>query len=234
MASNGCVLIVEDDCNVREMVAEYLGGHGYEVHQAGCGADMRDVMSRHQPQVVLLDVRLPGEDGLTLARYLRERHDVGIIMVTAAGEVVDRVVGLEIGADDYVTKPFDPRELLARLKSVMRRLQSRISQPLTAPSAHVPVGRCFLDIAAHRLLDGDGQEVPLTSMEFELLKLFTDHPNKVLTRDQILTLTRNREWEPYDRSIDIRIARLRRKVETNPDEPRALRTVRGAGYMFVP
>lgn len=234
MASNGRVLIVEDDRNVREMVAEYLRGHGYEVHQAGDGADMREIMSRHQPQVVLLDVRLPGEDGLTLARYLRERHDAGIIMVTAAGEVVDRVVGLEIGADDYVTKPFDPRELLARLKSVMRRLQSCAPRAPSGASAHVSVGRCFLDVAAHRLLDAEGHEVPLTSMEFELLKLFTEHPNKVLTRDQILTLTRNRGWEPYDRSIDIRIARLRRKVETNPDEPRALRTIRGTGYMFVP
>ncbi len=236
MAGNGCVLIVEDDRSVREMVAEYLAGHGYEVHQAECGADMRTVMGAHAPQVVLLDVRLPGEDGLTLARYLRERHDVGIIMVTAAGEVVDRVVGLEIGADDYVTKPFDPRELLARLKSVMRRLQSRAATAAApmAAAAHVAFGRCFLDVAAHRLLDSEGREVPITSMEFELLKVFVDHPNKVLTRDQILTLTRNREWEPFDRSIDIRIARLRRKVESNPDEPRALRTVRGAGYMFVP
>ncbi|MGE5526192.1 MAG: response regulator [Rhodospirillaceae bacterium] len=234
MANNGCVLIVEDDRNVREMIAEYLQGHGYEVHQAGCGAEMRDIMAHHRATVVLLDVRLPGEDGLTLARHLRERHDVGIIMVTAAGEVVDRVVGLEIGADDYITKPFDPRELLARLKSVMRRMQSRAAQPEATSSAHVPVGRCFLDVAAHRLLDANGQEVPLTSMEFELLKLFTDHPNKVLTRDQILTLTRNREWEPFDRSIDIRIARLRRKVEADPEQPRALRTVRGAGYMFVP
>jgi two-component system phosphate regulon response regulator OmpR len=235
MASNGCVLIVEDDASVREMVADYLDGHGYEVHQAACGADMRAAIARRTPDVVLLDVRLPGEDGLTLARYLRERHDAGIIMVTAAGEVVDRVVGLEIGADDYVTKPFDPRELLARLKSVMRRLQSREPARAAAPAgARVAVGRCFLDVDGHRLLDAQGAEVPLTSMEFELLKLFTDHPNKVLTRDQILTLTRNREWEPYDRSIDIRIARLRRKVEADPDEPRALRTVRGAGYMFVP
>lgn len=235
MSSSGCVLIVDDDDAVREMVADYLGGLGYEVDQAESGAAMREAIARHRPDVVLLDVRLPGEDGLTLARYLRERYDVGIIMVTASGEVVDRVVGLEIGADDYVTKPFDPRELLARLKSVMRRLQSRASMSdAVATREHVAVGRCFLDVAAHRLLDGEGREVPLTSMEFELLKVFTDHPNKVLTRDQILNLTRNREWEPFDRSIDIRIARLRRKVETNPAEPQVLRTVRGAGYMFVP
>ena len=238
MASNGCVLIVEDDPSIREMVAEYLGGQGYEVHQAESGNDMREVIERNLPDVVLLDVRLPGEDGLSLARYLRERYDVGIIMVTAAGGVVDRVVGLEVGADDYVTKPFDPRELLARLKSVMRRLHSHGPGETTATARigpeRVPIGRCYLDVAAHRLVDAHGQEVPITSMEYDLLKIFTEHPNKVLTRDQILNLTRNRDWEPFDRSIDIRIARLRRKVEPNPGEPQAIRTVRGAGYMFVP
>ena len=237
MSANGSVLIVEDDPGIREMVAEYLGTQGYEVHEAESGNDMRDAIERNLPDVVLLDVRLPGEDGLTLARFLRERYDVGIIMVTAARDVVDRVVGLEVGADDYVTKPFDPRELLARVKSVMRRLHTHTPQTGTTAriaAERVPVGRCFLDVAAHRLLDVQGQEVPLTSMEYELLKVFTEHPNKVLTRDQILTLTRNREWEPFDRSIDIRIARLRRKVESNPEEPQAIRTVRGAGYMFVP
>ena len=234
--SSGCVLIVEDDPAIREMVAEYLGGHGYDVHQAQSGGDMREAVERNLPDLVLLDVRLPGEDGLTLARYLRERYDVGIIMVTAAAGVVDRVVGLEVGADDYVTKPFDPRELLARVKSVMRRIQSRAPATPTARVGpeRVPVGRCFLDVAAHRLLDVEGGEVPITSMEYDLLKVFTEHPNKVLTRDQILNLTRNRDWEPFDRSIDIRIARLRRKVETNPEEPQAIRTIRGAGYMFIP
>jgi two-component system OmpR family response regulator len=236
MSSNGSVLIVEDDRDIREMIAEYLGGHGYEVCQAQSGGDMREAMERCLPDIVLLDVKLPGEDGLSLARYLRERYDVGIIMVTGAREVIDRVVGLEIGADDYVTKPFDPRELLARVKSVMRRLQSRERSQATAAVVpqRVCVGRCFLDVASHQLMDVAGQEVPMTTMEYDLLKVFIEHPNKVLTRDQILTLTRNREWEPFDRSIDIRIARLRRKVEPDPDEPKTIRTVRGAGYMFVP
>jgi len=187
--------------------------------------------------VVLLDLRLPREDGLSLARFLRERYDVGIIMVTAAGEVIDRVVGLEVGADDYVTKPFDPRELLARLKSVMRRSQAR---PAAAPGdapvqpRTVPFGRCRLDLAAHQLLAADGSEIPITSMEFDLLKVFVEHPGKALSRDRILTLTRNREWEPFDRSIDIRIARLRRKVEADGENPQAIRTVRGVGYMYVP
>ena len=235
MPDTGCVLVVEDDAAVRDMLTEYLGSHGYSVQQAEDGDAMRREIERNPPDVVLLDVRLPGEDGLSLARYLRERYDVGIIMVTAAGEVIDRVVGLEIGADDYVTKPFDPRELLARLKSVMRRMQA---QPATPPSGQgqqrIAVGRCQLDLASHQLFDGVGEEVPITTMEYELLKTFVEHPNKVLTRDQILTLTRNREWEPFDRSIDIRIARLRRKIEVDPDKPQAIRTVRGAGYMFVP
>ena len=235
MPDSGCVLIVEDDAAVRDMLAEYLASHGYAVQQADDGTAMRSEIERNPPDVVLLDVRLPGEDGLTLARYLRERYDVGIIMVTAAGEVIDRVVGLEIGADDYVTKPFDPRELLARLKSVMRRMQAKpAAEAATHAPKRVPIGRCQLDLGSHQLFDGEGQEVPITTMEYELLKTFVEHPNKVLTRDQILTLTRNREWEPFDRSIDIRIARLRRKIEVDPDKPQAIRTVRGAGYMFVP
>ena len=237
MSSSGAVLIVEDDSDIRQMVAEYLGDHGYAVSQAKSGGDMREAVERSLPDVVLLDVKLPGEDGLTLARYLRERYDVGIIMVTAARDIVDRVVGLEVGADDYVTKPFDPRELLARVKSVMRRLQSRApaaQQSVPVAEQRVTVGRCFLDVASHRLLDVQGQEVPMTSMEYDLLKVFIEHPNRVLTRDQILNLTHNRDWEPFDRSIDIRIARLRRKVEPDPNEPKTIRTVRGAGYMFVP
>lgn len=237
MATMGCVLIVDDDPEVRNMLAEYLASHGYEVQQADDGKAMRTEIERHAPDVVLLDVRLPGEDGLTLARYLRERYDVGIIMVTAAGEVIDRVVGLEIGADDYVAKPFDPRELLARIKSVMRRMQTKppaAASDEPASKTRICVGRCELDLGSHQLFDRDGEEVPITTMEYDLLKTFVEHPHKVLTRDQILTLTRNREWEPFDRSIDIRIARLRRKVEVDPDKPQAIRTVRGAGYMFVP
>jgi len=238
MAENASVLIVEDEPEVRRMIAEYLGSHGYDVAEAASGAEMREALARRVPDVVLLDLNLGGEDGLSHARYLREHHDVGIIMVTGASDVVDRIVGLEVGADDYVAKPFDPRELRARLKSVLRRVRGAGERPERAPGAaaarRVRVGRFELDLDAHRLQDAAGSEVALTSMEFDLLRVFAEHPNRVLSRDQLLTLTRNREWEPFDRSVDIRIARLRRKIEGDPDAPRLIRTVRNAGYMFVP
>ena len=240
MPTQGRVLIVEDDPAVREVLAEYLGGHGYDVVQADRGTAMREAVERNLPDVVLLDVNLPGEDGLTLARFLRERFDVGIIMVTGATDVADRVAGLEVGADDYVTKPFDLRELRARIKTILRRMQARApgaargGEDEDAARSRVPVGACMLDLASRQLFAVDGGEIPLTAMEFDLLKVFVERPNQVLNRDQLLTLTRNREWEPFDRSIDIRIARVRRKVEADPEHPQAIRTVRGAGYMFVP
>jgi len=243
MPTQGRILIVEDDASVRTMLAEYLESHGYEVVQADRGTAMREAVESALPDVVLLDVNLPGEDGFTLARFLRERYDVGIIMVTGAADVADRVAGLEVGADDYVVKPFDLRELRARLKSVLRRMQSRDGAdgegaaipeaPAPEPNSRVRVGACELDLMSHQLYAADGGEIPLTGMEFDLLKVFLDHPGQVLSRDRLLTLTRNREWEPFDRSIDIRIARLRRKVEADPEHPQAIRTVRGAGYMYV-
>jgi DNA-binding response OmpR family regulator len=235
------LLVVDDDPSVRSMLREYLEGHGYAVGEAGNGTQMREEIDRATPAAVLLDLRLPGEDGLVLARYLRERYDVGLIMVTASGEVVDRVVGLEVGADDYIAKPFDLRELLARLKSVLRRLQSRpaaageIAAIVTQPPQRQRFGRCEIDLESHRMFEIGGGEVTITPMEYELLATFLANPNRVLTRDQLLQQTRNREWEPFDRSIDIRIGRLRRKVEPDPaGEPRCIRTVRNAGYMYVP
>ena len=241
MTPSSRILIVEDDVAVREMLAEYLRTHGYEVAEVDRGVAMREAVETVLPDVVLLDVNLPGEDGFTLARFLRERYDVGIIIVSAATEIADRVAGLEIGADDYVGKPFDLRELRARVKSVIRRRQatppgaSRAQEGNAAAAAsRVGVGACSLDLASHQLFAGDGSEVSLTNMEFDLLKVFVESPNQVLDRDRLLTLTRNRDWEPFDRSIDIRIARLRRKIEADPEHPEAIRTVRGAGYMFVP
>jgi two-component system phosphate regulon response regulator OmpR len=232
------VLIVDDDPTIREMLREYLEANQYLVYEADSGAAMREHLAANVPHVVLLDVGLPGEDGLSLARYLREHHDIGIIMVSGAGDTVDRIVGLEVGADDYLAKPFDPRELRARLKSVLRRYQ-RVQPPelpsTPASSDHrVGFGLCALDFGSHQLFSASGDEIPLTTMEFELLKIFAERPNRPLTRDQILSLTQNRDWDPYDRSIDIRIARLRRKIETDPDKPQVIKTIRGVGYMFTP
>jgi DNA-binding response OmpR family regulator len=235
---NCCVLIVDDDPTIREMLKDYLESNQYQVYEADSGAAMRAHLAGNVPQVVLLDVGLPGEDGLSLARYVREHYDIGIIMVSGAGETIDRIVGLEVGADDYLAKPFDPRELRARLKSVVRRYQ-RV-QPSQQPSTtgdtenRVRFGSCTLDLNSYQLFSAAGEEIPLTSMEFELLKIFAERPNRPLTRDQILSLTQNRDWDPYDRSIDIRIARLRRKIETDADKPQVIKTIRGVGYMFVP
>jgi two-component system phosphate regulon response regulator OmpR len=232
------VLIVDDDAGIRETTAEYLVGHGFEVAMAADGAQMRSAFAQAAPHgyphLVLLDLNLPGEDGLSLTRWLRANHDVAIIMVTGAGEVVDRVVGLEVGADDYLAKPFDLRELLARAKSVLRRAGERPESARSAGAGKkVKVGRCTLDLATHLLTDENGAEQPLTGMEFDLLRVFIENANRVLSRDQLLTLTRNREWEPFDRSIDIRIARLRRKIEPDPARPSVIRTVRGSGYLFA-
>ncbi len=236
MTTQPYVLVVDDDPDIRELISDYLSGVGYAVATAAGAADMRTRIQEHVPDVVLLDVGLPGEDGLSLARYLREHHDIGIIMVSGAGETVDRIVGLEVGADDYVAKPFDPRELHARIKSVLRRYQ-RASSGAPAPTAsdkRVPIGGCTLNLVSRQLFGRDGAEIPLTAMEFELLQTFIERPGRPLSRDQILTLTQNREWDPFDRSIDIRIARLRKKIELDPDKPQLIKTVRGVGYMYVP
>lgn len=231
------VLVVDDETDVRATLRDYLSAHGYDVVEAPSGEAMRAALAQSLPDVVLLDIGLPGEDGLSLARYLREHYDLAIIMVTGAGEVVDRIVGLEVGADDYVAKPFDLRELLARLKSVLRRYQGDAARGAIDSAGkdgrRIDIGELVLEIDARRLLAADGSEIPLTAMELDLLKVLAERPNRVLSRDQLLNLTCNRDWDPYDRSIDIRVARLRRKIEADPDNPRIIKTVRGHGYVFV-
>jgi len=236
------VLVVDDDPEIRQFLQDYLSEHGYQVLVAHDGPAARALLAEQVPAVVLLDVGLPGEDGLTLARWLREHFEVGIIMVSGAGETIDRIVGLEVGADDYLAKPFDPRELRARLKSVLRRYQrsapSATEEPAPASPAEttrrVAVGTGLLDLDSCQLFGAEGQEIPLTRMEFELLRVFVERPNRPLSRDQLMMLTQNRDWDPYDRSLDIRVVRLRRKIEADPDHPRSIRTVRGTGYMYVP
>lgn len=234
------VLVVDDDPDVRDLLDDYLSEHGFDVRAADGSAAMHDCLAEQVPDVVLLDVGLPGEDGLSLARFLRERYDIAVIMVSGAGQPVDRIIGLEVGADDYIAKPFDPRELLARVKSVLRRYKRPEPRTESAPSpapessGRLPCGRCQLDLDAHQLLDENGEEIPITAMEFDLLRAFSERPNRPLSRDQLLNLTQHRDWNPYDRSIDIRIARLRRKIEPDPEKPQTIKTIRGVGYMFVP
>jgi len=236
MNENGRILVVDDDADVRWMVQKYLSKHGLHVALAEDGEQMREMIEAAPYDLVVLDINMPGEDGLSLARFLRANHSVGIIMLTAAADVFDRVVGLEMGADDYVTKPFEPRELLARIKSVLRRIdQSQAASEGTEDDndRYVRFGEHMLDLEAHQLLDAKNESVSITSMEFDLLKAFADNPDKVLNRDQLLNMAHNKDWDPFDRSIDIRIARLRRKIEPDPAKPQIIKTVRGAGYIFV-
>lgn len=230
------VLVVDDEVEIRDMVGDYLARNGFAVSTAAGGTEMRAVLSVRPVNIVILDLKMPGEDGLALARYLRQAGGFGIIMLTASSETIDRVVGLELGADDYMSKPFDPRELLARVRSLVRRLvpANRPDKPQAQLGREIRFGRCTLNLDAQRLYSLSGEEIPLTAMEFDLMKAFAERPNRVLSRDALLSLAHNRDAEAFDRSIDIRVMRLRKKVEVDPEKPRVLKTVRGAGYVFVP
>jgi DNA-binding response OmpR family regulator len=226
------IVVVEDEATQRQILLDYLTRQGFRVTGVESGTGLRRLVDRELPALVLLDIGLPGEDGFAVARWLREKSGrVGIIMVTAAGDTVDRVLGLETGADDYIPKPFEPRELLARIKSVLRRAAGTTT-PAAGP--RVRMGRRVLDLEKRVLLDGDGVEEGLTASEFDLLKLFAENPNRPLARDWLLETVGHRGMEPFDRAIDLRITRLRRKIEKDAAHPEAIRTVRGVGYMFVP
>ncbi|HET9762122.1 MAG TPA: response regulator [Casimicrobiaceae bacterium] len=227
------MLIVDDEADVREVLEEYFQTHGYAAIGAESAAAARAIAAEHAVDVALLDINMPGEDGLSLARFLRERYaTTAIIMLTSASTVVDRIVGLEMGADDYVPKPFDPRELMARVRSVLRRTSLAGRAELGAE--RVRIGRCVLDIAAHRLTDESGVEVPMSPLEFDLLRALAENPNRALSRERILNLHQQRDWDPSDRSVDLRVMRLRKKIEPDPEQPRFIRTVRNEGYIFVP
>jgi two-component system phosphate regulon response regulator OmpR len=232
------IVVVDDEPDIRETVQEYLSLHGFRVTAASGGQELRKILEESSVQLAILDIAMPGEDGLSLARYLREHHTTAIMMLTAAGEVVDRIIGLEMGADDYLAKPVDLRELLARVKAVLRRSNTMPDTPVgegrPGPDQRVRIGTCWLDLESHKLSDADDNDIAITAMEFDLLRALAEHPNRVLSRNQLLDLAHNRDWEPFDRSIDIRVARLRRKVEADPAKPQSIKTVRGVGYMFVP
>jgi DNA-binding response OmpR family regulator len=228
------VLVCDDEADIREMIAEYLGRRGFAVTVAGNAAELRAALAEKPVELILLDIAMPGEDGLSVLRGLRAAETrVPVIMLTAAGETVDRILGLEMGADDYLGKPVDLRELEARIKAVLRRAVAP-DPALDASRKRWRFGKCLLDIEAAKLFAEDGSEVPLTAMEFALLKLFAENRGRVLNRDQILENAHDRSWDPFDRSIDIRISRIRRKIEVNPEKPVAIRTVRGIGYVYDP
>jgi DNA-binding response OmpR family regulator len=241
------VLVVDDEPELLSLLAEYLSRFGFVV-QTAAGADAARLrVAQSVPRVAILDINMPGESGLSLARWLRESYpEMAIVMLTAVSEANDRILGLDLGADDYLGKPFELRELLARVRAVLRR-----SQPAAAPSRPAPVpppeaaeadaarqrvrfGNHWLDVPQRKLLDHLGQEVELPAAEFDLLVLFARHPNRPLSRDQIMEQAHNRGWDVFDRSIDLRVMRLRRKIERNPDKPELLKTVRNVGYVFVP
>jgi DNA-binding response OmpR family regulator len=227
------ILLVEDDAFQRKAAETYLTNHNLKVISVENGMQMRRQISRAMPDLVLLDVQLPGqEDGFALARWLRESNTrVGIIMLTACGDAVDKVLGLESGADDYVAKPYEPRELLARCKSVLRRSVNKTTPPRLE---RVRMGNHTLDLTRRHLLDAAGNDVPLTAGEFDVLKIFAENPNRPLSRDWLLETTSHRSRDPFDRAIDLRITRIRRKIEPSPEKPTVIRTVRGVGYMFAP
>lgn len=231
------ILVVDDDREIRDLLSRFLVKHGLRVQTAADGREMTRALADWKIDLVVLDLMLPGEDGLTLCRNLRATTDVPIVMLTAMGEETDRIVGLEMGADDYVAKPFNPRELLARIKAVLRRAG--------APRAAAPAAEAEGDAAfafdgwtfapgRRELRDPKGTLIPLSGGEFELLNTFVTHPGRVLTRDQLLDFARGRDAAPFDRAMDVQVSRLRRKVEDDPAQPRRITTIRGGGYMFTP
>ncbi len=230
------IAVVDDHREIRDLVGKYLQQQGYRVSTAENGTALRRLLERGAPDLVVLDIMMPGEDGLTLCRDLRARSGpaIPIIFLTARTEETDRVIGLELGADDYLIKPFSSRELLARIKAVLRRVNSLPPQRAARRMGSVRFERWVLSLARRELQSDDGIGVPLSTAEFRLLKVFVDHPGMVLSRDQLLDLTVGREAEPFDRSIDNQISRLRRKVEIDPKNPTIIQTHRGGGYSFIP
>jgi DNA-binding response OmpR family regulator len=229
------VFVVDDEAAAREMVGDYLKMHGYRVTLCDGGASLRKCLRQGDPDLIVLDLNMPEEDGLSIVRDLKSRSSVPVIMLTATASAIDRVVGLELGADDYLAKPCELRELVARVRSVLRRSAAAAAGPGGPPRAEpVRFGTKWLDFEARVLRDADGIEHPLTTSEFNLLKAFAEHPRRVMTRERLLDLANARDPDAFDRAIDVRITRIRKKVEPDPNRPRIIKTVRGAGYVFSP
>lgn len=234
MSHKQSLLVVDDESELREILSEYFTEQGYSVTAAEDASVARNIFANRPLDLAILDIRMPGEDGLSLARWIRDTHKkTGIIMLTTVAEVIDRVVGLEMGADDYISKPFDLRELQARVKSVLRRRSEGQSNGKSIPPGSVKFGQCVLDLNSHKLFDEQSTEIPLTTMEYDLLRVFYENPNRALNRDVLMELAHNRGWEVFDRSIDLRIMRLRRKIESDPNKPEVIKTIRGVGYMYI-
>ncbi|MEO8921766.1 MAG: response regulator transcription factor [Caldimonas sp.] len=229
------IAVLDDEVDITRLLATYLGSHGYRVTQVHEGRLLMQMMAGDPPDLVLLDLGLPGEDGFSIARQLREHWQCGLVIVTGRGDAVDKVVGLEVGADDYVTKPFDLRELLARVKAVLRRTGPASASGATSgsPGDRRRFAGWELDLGARRLVDSTGREIALTSGEFDLLRVFLESAGRVLSRDFLLERTRGRKGAPFDRTIDVQVGRLRKKLEDDPEDPQIIKSVRGAGYILV-
>jgi DNA-binding response OmpR family regulator len=228
------VVVVDDEPAAREMVGDYLKLHGFRVTLCDGGSSLRAAIAKDKPDLIVLDLNMPEEDGLSIVRDLKSRDNVPVIMLTATASPIDRVVGLELGADDYIAKPCELRELLARVRSVLRRAHAASAAGAAAAHERVRFGTKWLDVEARVLQDEEGVDHPLTTSEFNLLKAFADHPRRVLSRERLLDLANARDPDAFDRAIDVRITRIRRKIEPDPNNPRIIRTVRGAGYVFSP
>jgi DNA-binding response OmpR family regulator len=235
------ILVVDDEQRIRTMVSRYLTGEGFRVSEAADGAGLRAAFAEGLVDLVLLDLMMPGEDGFTLARQIRQSHATPIIMLTGKGDLIDRVAGLEAGADDYVPKPFHLRELLARIRTVLRRTQVAHTAARPSPTAATSADKgkvlAFqgwqLDLIRRELHRAGGAVVPLTAGEFDLLRVFALNPNRVLNRDQLMDQVKGRDWSAYDRAIDTQVVRIRKKIERDPANPEMIKTVRGAGYVFA-
>ena len=227
------ILVVDDDREIRSLLAEYLDGNGFRTFTATNGLDMRKVMIETRIDLIVLDLTLPGEDGLTLCRNLRAQSNVPVIMLTARGDPLDRILGLEMGADDYLAKPFEPRELFARIRSVLRRTLALPPNMANTEARAMHFAGWTLDLGARHLLNKDGVVVALSGAEYRMLKVFLEHPHRILTRDQLLELTQGREADPFDRSVDIQISRLRQKLGDDARTPTIIKTIRNEGYVLA-